>query len=67
MTGDFKDCEFYVGYDYFVNTDSYKIDTKIIKILDNYKDAIKYMQNQEKNYPGKALWVQIKRKRKNDS
>lgn len=58
-----NECEYHVGYDdYKVENDEMKFFTVICNTFDKPKDAEKYMQEQQKRMPDKALWIQIKRK-----
>ena len=58
-----NECEYHVGYDdYKVENDEMKFFTVICDTFDKSKDAEKYMQEQQKRMPDKALWIQIKRK-----
>ena len=61
------DIEYHVGYDdYKVKDNEMKFFTVICNTFDKLKDAERYMREQQKRMPDKSLWIQIKRKEKNN-
>ena len=57
--------EYHVGYDdYKIENDEMEFFTVICNTFDKLKDAERYMHEQQKRMPDKALWIQIKRKEK---